>query len=323
MKNKKVLIILITLAFTFLFMQFTYVFADFGNYNSYDTRNDTRYYYNSYDNDDSGISIFEIANSIDFIANNPELFKVLGIVIICLFVFIVLVFFIGKKILKNRGIDGYVQQYDANDSKEAYSVFDLPLNNKAVKNIVIKIRTYDKGFELDDFEKYVGNIFVALQKAWTNRNLKPVRHYQTMEMYEQSKIQIEEYINQNKINVIKDIVVNYVQLRDYKIDGDYEIVDLELSAKMNDYIIDSNTKKIIEGDEEQYYRMRYTMRFIRKFGNTTNLGENENKIFICPNCGSEVTTTSAGICEFCGTIVITNDHGWQLSAIKLIKQTKI
>jgi len=323
MKNKKILIILSVLFFTFLFMQLTCIFADYGNYNSYDTRNDTRYYYNSYDNENSGISIFEIANSTDFIANNPELFKVLGIVIICLFIFIVLVFFIGKNILKNRGIDGYVDSNNGNDSKEAYSVFDLPLNNKAVRDIVIKIRTYDKGFELDDFEKYVGNIFVALQKAWTSRNLKPVRLYQTMEMYEQSKIQIEEYTKQNKINVTKNIVVNYVQLRNYKIDGDYEIVDLELSVKMNDYIIDSNTKKIIEGNEEQYYRMRYNMRFIRKLGNVTNLGENENKIFICPNCGAEVTTTSAGICDACGTMVITNDHGWQLSAIELVKQTKI
>ena len=36
----------------------------------------------------------------------------------------------------------------------------------------------------------------------------------------------------------------------------------------------------------------------------------------CPNCGAPTQITSAGQCEYCGSVITTGEHDWVLSGLE-------
>ena len=87
---------------------------------------------------------------------------------------------------------------------------------------------------------------------------------------------------------------------------------------MKDYIIDSNTSKLLEGDKDRYWNMSYRLKFVRTAGKKTELNSNASTTS-CPSCGAPTNVTSSGRCEYCGNVIVTDDHDWVLSALEAIK----
>ena len=99
-------------------------------------------------------------------------------------------------------------------------------------------------------------------------------------------------------------------------EGEKDILVLDLDTRMADYIIDATTKQIIKGNKEKEYYHTYTLTFTRKAGTVTQVGEDGLKTANCPNCGAPTTITSSGRCEYCNSIITTEDHGWVLANLK-------
>ena len=60
----------------------------------------------------------------------------------------------------------------------------------------------------------------------------------------------------------------------------------------------------------------YTLTFIRKTGVKTKPGMEPFNITNCPNCGAEAKITSAGQCEYCGSVITTGEFNWVLSDLE-------
>lgn len=186
------------------------------------------------------------------------------------------------------------------------------------EEIARKIKEHDELFSKTEIIAWSKHLFVKLQKAWSKNDWNEIRPFETNELFEQHKSQLQGYIDNNQINVMDDIFVNFAVLYDYRISGDKEILVIKLNSTMKDYIVDATTKKILRGNCKIGLTNSYLLTFERKFGVKTKSGALDFNITDCPNCGAPTKITSSGECEYCGSIVTTGEYNWCLSNLERV-----
>ena len=179
------------------------------------------------------------------------------------------------------------------------------------------IQQNDTNFNAGQFLEWSKNIFVTLQTAWTQRDWEKIRTLEKEELFEQHNTQLQEYIRLGRINVIDEIKVLDAYLHKLVIDENFENLIVSLRATMLDYIIDEKTKKAIIGNKKSYFDTIYMLTFTRRKGVKTNI-VNGFVANICPHCGATVNSASSGKCEYCGSIIHTDEFNWVLSNLESV-----
>lgn len=220
-----------------------------------------------------------------------------------------------KKSGKLGEIKKNLEQSKQNIPTSSYSMTSV--NN--TEKVAAEVRNIDPSFSEDKFIGWVREVFIKIQQAWSARDWKVIRPFESNELFSQHSAQLDEYIRNNKINMIEKINVDYCELRSFSQDGDKEVMEVELHAIMRDYVIDATTRKVLESDPNKDWHMKYIMTFNRKAGVKTNPGTSNKSTTNCPNCGAPTTITSAGQCEYCGSVITTGEHDWVLSDIRGIR----
>lgn len=139
-------------------------------------------------------------------------------------------------------------------------------STKSEEQITNEIKAHDELFNKDEIIAWSKTLFVKLQQSWSKRDWASIRPFETNQLFEQHKSQLQGYIDNNQINVMDRICVNYANLYDYRISGDKEILVIKLNSRMQDYIIDATTKKVLRGDPKIERTNSYLLTFERKFG---------------------------------------------------------
>ena len=85
---------------------------------------------------------------------------------------------------------------------------------------------------------------------------------------------------------------------------------------MSDYIIDATTKEVIRGDKNKELTNTYLLTFVRNSSIKTEASDGEVKTTNCPNCGAPTQITSSGKCEYCGSVITTDEHDWALANLE-------
>ena len=184
------------------------------------------------------------------------------------------------------------------------------------QQVEAKIKAIDPLFNKEEFIASSKNLFIKLQQAWTDRDWSTIRVFETNELFEQHKNQLQGYIDNNQINVMDRICVNYANLYDFRQEGDKDILTVRLNSRMADYIIDATTKQVLRGDKNTERVNTYILTFIRKKGLQTKEGTDKINTTNCPNCGAPTQITSSGKCEYCGSVVTTGEYSWVLSNLE-------
>jgi len=182
-----------------------------------------------------------------------------------------------------------------------------------------KIKAIDPNFSEEKMLSWAKDLFVKLQNAWTAREWEPMRPFETETLFEQHKSQVQNYIDTNRINVMDRIAVNYATIYRFRQEGDRDILEIALKSTMKDYIIDATTKQVLEGNKSQDRVNVYKLTFERKTGVLTPEGTAELKTTNCPNCGAPTTITSAGKCNYCGSVITTGANTWVLSGLEPLR----
>ena len=276
--NFKFIVKCLLLAFIIVIFTSNFILADVGNFNSYD----------------SGGSSYSSSSSSGSFGNDSESDLFTGIVLLI----IVIVYIIYSKKHNKTNTNNNV--------------------TTSSEKVVDMIRKNDPNFSEEEFLAWTKDLFVKLQTAWTERDFESIRTFETKDLFEQHSRQLNEYIRNNKINVVERVSVSYAGILNYENDGSKEVITIKLNAKMKDYIIDSNTSKLLEGDKDRYWNMSYRLKFVRTAGKKTELNSNASTTS-CPSCGAPTNVTSSGRCEYCGNVIVTDDHDWVLSALEAIK----
>ena len=190
---------------------------------------------------------------------------------------------------------------------------DFTFDNSSV--VAEEIRAIDPNFSSDKFIGFAREVFMKIQEAWTTKDWKVIRPFESENLFNQHKQQLDEYIRLNKTNVVEKIAIKHCSLQSFKQDGDKEVLTVLLNAVMRDYVIDDETKKVLESDPNRDWYMRYEMVFNRKAGVKTDAGKKGNSITNCPNCGAPTEVTSSGQCTYCGSVITNGEHDWVLTDI--------
>lgn len=187
---------------------------------------------------------------------------------------------------------------------------------KSETQIENEIKAHDELFNKEEIIAWSKTLFIKLQQSWTKRDWSEIRTFETNQLFEQHKSQLQGYINNNQINVMDRICINYANLYNYRISGDKEILVIKLNSRMQDYIIDATTKKVLRGDPKIERTNSYLLTFERKFGVKTKPGTMELNTTNCPNCGAPTQIMSSGECEYCGSIITTGEYNWCLANLE-------
>lgn len=233
--------------------------------------------------------------------------------IVTIIIFIILISAYRKGAFKNYQTTQRPRNtYQTVGNQTAYNPKITKEKSDEVEN---QIKANDPLFVQEKMLSFTKELFVKLQNAWTARDWEPMRLFETPELFEQHKKQLQGYIDTNRINVMDRIAVDYAYLYNYRQLEDKEILEIALKSTMKDYIIDATSKKVLEGNPNVDRHTIYKLTFERKKGVITE-SEDGVKTTNCPNCGAPTKITSAGKCEYCGSIIMIGDHGWVLSNLE-------
>ena len=271
----------------------TLAFGDVGNQNRYNS--------GSYDGGDGDIGAL-IGYLIGLFINDP----VTGFIV---FAILAIVILIRRRKAKNQASNASYINQQVQDQVNNENIVDYSAM------VASQIQTIDPAFSSDKFIGFAREVFLTIQQAWTAKDWKPIRPFESENLFNQHKQQLDEYIRLGKTNVVEKISIKHCSLHSFRQDGDKEVLTVWLNAVMRDYVIDDATKNVLESDPERDWYMKYEMVFNRKAGVKTNPGHKGNAVTNCPNCGAPTEITSSGQCPYCGSVVTTGEHDWVLTDI--------
>ena len=227
---------------------------------------------------------------------------------IVLAILLVIIFLRRRKAKKQATDPNYINRNIQNQVQT-----DTTFDNSA--SVAAQIQTIDPAFSSDKFIGFAREVFMTIQAAWTSKDWKPIRPFESETLFNTHKQQLDEYIRLGKTNVVEKIGIKHCSLHSFQQDGDKEVLVVWLNAVMRDYVIDDATKKVLESDPNRDWYMKYEMVFNRKAGVKTDPGRKGNAITNCPNCGAPTEITSSGQCTYCGSVVTNGEHDWVLTDI--------
>lgn len=177
----------------------------------------------------------------------------------------------------------------------------------------------DPHFSKQQFLLHVSDVFVALQQAWTAKDWRTIRAFESNNLYDQHARQLQQYIDKKQTNVVEDISVLETRIESYEEDEENSYLNAIIRARYCDYVIEDESGRVIKGKKGHRYIMTYRMQFMRKLDAKTE-NQTQTKATQCPNCGAPLAINQNGICEYCGAEVTTGANQWVLSALQPLEQ---
>lgn len=268
--------------------------SDFGGFSDWGSSSDTDYDY------DSGADI----GNVFFLGDGG------GGGSITVIILIILALFIYFKFIK--GNSGNTQ----NHGPVAQGATGV---DRSTLRPIAELKAEDPLFSEDSFKEKLSNLYVQMQNCCTAKDLAPLRPYVTDNLYAQFDRQVDLLRKANQTNRIDRISVLGVDILGYNSDGANNTVYVEMRTRITDYIIDDRTGALVRGSNTAEKFMVYEWALIRSKGKKTSAAE-ENKVVNCPNCGAPVNVNHTARCEYCNSIITTNEFDWALSSVKAISQ---
>lgn len=272
-------------------------YNDYGNedYDDYDDYED-----DDYDDNHKGGGIVVHDNSDSGGGNS-------GMGLIIVIVLIVLIF--GIPIIKSLL---------GKNKKTIVAPGALPTDVSTLKTIN-EYNTLDPNFSETDFCEEISNMYIKFQNAWQSKRLDDVRPYLSDSFYAQLDRQLDTYRKNKQTNRIERISVLGVELLGWKQESGNDIIIARLQTRIVDYVVDDATGNVIKGSNTAEKFMTYEWNIIRTSGRLTGQKNGENASS-CPNCGAPLNLNKSAKCEYCGSIIETDNFDWVLSGIKGLSQ---
>ena len=156
--------------------------------------------------------------------------------------------------------------------------------------------------------------YVEIQKAWMNRDLTPIRHLLTDEMYNMYQMQVETLIQDNQINIMSDFefVCGGVSCKESI--NNTETIKIILCVKCKDYIKDAIKNKVVNGDKNATITYIYELTFVRD--------NNASNAINCPACGAKVKTQMSAKCPYCNNSLLLTSSNITMSNKSILYQFK-
>jgi predicted lipid-binding transport protein (Tim44 family) len=178
---------------------------------------------------------------------------------------------------------------------------------------VAQITAHDPAFNEETFLEQVQRAFFVVQEAWTERKPEMSRQVMADGLWQQHKVQIEQYVTEHKRNVLEDLAVGNVSIISAHSDDTYDTVTVRVLAACADYDVDDQSSKVVRGNRrvgqwQEDWTFQRSSKAVTKPGGGTLASK-------CPNCGAPLDLDLQGVCKYCHAPVMSGQYDWVLARI--------
>ncbi len=176
-----------------------------------------------------------------------------------------------------------------------------------------EIKSHDPAFNEEAFLEQVQRAFFVVQEAWTDRKPEISRQVMADGIWQQHRVQIQQYINEHKRNVLEDLAVGDLSVTSAHSDQTYDTITVRVLAACADYDVDDEKGKIVRGNKS-VGEWQEDWTFQRSSDATTKTGGGTLSSK-CPNCGAPLDVDLQGVCKYCHAPVMSGKYDWVLARI--------
>ena len=225
----------------------------------------------------------------------------------------------------------YIFQSSKNNSEDSSSTYtsndSQTLHRRIEHNTlaISRVKYGDPNFDADAFTSWVKEVYLKLQVAWTEKNWNSVRALESTSLYSQHSAQLEDHIRAKTTNVLEKVCIENVRIKEFieNPDGNDTLVVI-LSSILRDYVIDDETRRVLEGDPKKDLFTVYQLNFIRKHGSQTeSIVQEEAVSDHCPNCGAPLKISAISKCDYCGAELTRSPNQWVLDTYDVVDEDEL
>jgi hypothetical protein len=187
------------------------------------------------------------------------------------------------------------------------------------QNLMIALYRNDPNFNITAFTALVDNIFLKFQGSWIKKNLDEIRRYETTEMLDKHKMELQPFIDHRRTKMIADLVIMDTQIAAYSGNKVNIFLDVAIKARFKSFVIDDGSYKVLEGSRRRIINANYLVRMVRKRGVRTRKEAEPNEVVQCAKCGTDTGVSNLGRCEHCGEALTVEQYDWALADISVQK----
>ena len=159
------------------------------------------------------------------------------------------------------------------------------------------------------FKTKVDNIFVKIHTAIMQENLEEVKHFLSDDLYLKLTAYLNELASKNVRQIYDEINVKNTFIKKRTITNDKEIVEVNLTSRYMDYIIDKETGTTIKGDDKRRVEKNNYLVFEKKLNVKA-----DTLVKHCPGCGASLSVNTTGKCSYCGRTFDLENYDYILVA---------
>lgn len=219
-------------------------------------------------------------------------------------------------------------QNKSGDSSSTYTNNDYQTLHRRVEHntlAISRVKNGDPNFDAEAFTSWVKEVYLKLQVAWTEKNWNSVRALESTSLYSQHSTQLEDHIRAKTTNVLEKVCIENVRIKKFieNPDGNDTLVVI-LSSTLRDYVIDDETRRVLEGDPKKDLFTVYQLNFIRQHGSQTQaVNPDEVVSDHCPNCGAPLKISAVSECDYCGANLSRSPNQWVLDTYDVVDEDEL
>lgn len=131
------------------------------------------------------------------------------------------------------------------------------------------IQQMDSAFDPVRFTDTASEVFFNIQSAWMARDMRPVRHLMTPEMYEQMSKECERLRMERRINRLENIAVRSTAVTEAWQESGQDFVTVRFLATLLDYTVEESSNQLVEGSRTEPVKFEEYWTFTHPVGPNT------------------------------------------------------
>jgi len=225
---------------------------------------------------------------------------------------------IGMRSARRRGGSGSLLEPPMAPMPSGPAAYPFPTPSQAQGPAggLAAIKAHDPGFDEARFVADAEKAFFTVQEAWTDCKPEMSRRVMADDIWQQHKVQIEQYVELGKRNVLENLAVANASIVGASSDAAFDTITLRLRAGCADYDVDVKNNKVLRGNR-RFGEWTEDWLFQRSSDATTKVGGG-TMASRCPNCGAPLDIDLQGTCKYCHVMVMSGKYDWVLTRIEQV-----
>jgi predicted lipid-binding transport protein (Tim44 family) len=179
-----------------------------------------------------------------------------------------------------------------------------------------EITAHDPAFNEEAFLQSVQRAFFLVEEAWSERKPEMSRQVMADNLWQQHRVQIEQYLAEHKRNVLEDLAIGDLTIRSAHSDQSYDSITVRVLAACADYDVNDGGRVVRGNRRVEQWQEDWTFQRASSAVTKPGGGTLSSK---CPNCGAPLDVDLQGVCNYCHAPVMSGQYDWVLARIGQVR----